>query len=119
MPFTGEVFQIVMFATLKEWVLAESPNVSLLDEVGNVVKSFTLTSDMISYYQSGATVIFQIHVTDDTNESYSFRRVQVFGKDPEGAVTVTVIDHTLEQTYSKTADKTLEMYIYTGIQNVI
>jgi len=119
MPFTGEAFQIVMFSTLKNWVLAASPNVALLDEVGNVVKNFTLTSDMISYYQSGATVIFQIHITDESNESYSFRRVQVFGKNPEGAVTVTIIDHTLEQTYSKTADKTLEIYIYTGIQNVI
>jgi len=119
MPFTGTAFQIVMFSTLKNWVLAASPNVSILDEVGNVVKSFTLTTDMISYYQEGATVIFRIHVTDETNESYSFRRVQVFGQNPEGGSPITVIDHMLDQTYNKTADKTLELYIYTGIQNVV
>ena len=119
MPFTSSAFQIVMFATLKNWVLAASPNASLLDDVGNVVKSFTLTSDMISFYQSGATVIFRIHITDESNESYSFRRVQVFGQNPEGGSPITVIDHTLDQTYTKTADKTLEVYIYTGVQDVV
>ena len=119
MPFTGSAFQIVMFPVLKNWILAASPNVSLLDDVGNVVKSFTLTSDMISFYQSGATVILRIHITDESNESYSFRRVQVFGQNPEGGSPITVIDHTLDQTYTKTADKTLEVYIYTGIQDVV
>ena len=119
MPFTGEACQLVMFPTLKNWILAASPNVSLLDEVGNVVKSFTLTSDDITIYQSGATAIISVHISDETNDAYSFKRVQVFGQNPEGGSTITVIDHLLDQTYNKTADKTLDVYIYTGIQNVI
>ena len=119
MPFTGDACQIIMFANLKNWVLAASPNAAILDDVGNVVKNFTLTTDDVLYYQTGATVIFKIHIRDETNESYNVKRIQVFGQNPEGGSPITVIDHTLEQTYSKTPDKTLEVYIYTGIQNVV
>ena len=119
MPFTGNAVQLIMFSTLKNWVLAASPNAQLLDDVGNIVKSFTLTSDMVEYYQTGATVIFSIRIRDETNESYSFSRVVVLGQNPEGGSPIIVIDHTLDQTYSKSPDKILEVYVYTGIQDVI
>ena len=119
MPFVGDACQIVMFEALRSWVLAASPNAAILDDVGNTVKTFTLTTDDVLYYQIGATAIFKIHIRDESNESYNIKRVQVFGQNPEGGSPITVIDHTLEQTYSKTPDKILEIYIYTGIQNVV
>ena len=119
MPFTGDCCQLIFMATLKNWILAASPNAQLLDEVGNTVKSFTLASGDISYYQSGSTVIIRVHIRDESNESYTFRRVQILGQNPEGGSPITVIDHTLEQNYSKGASQILDAYVYTGIQDVI
>jgi len=119
MPFTGSCCQQIFCVELKNWILNSSPNAQLLDEAGNVVKTFTLASDDLTYWQSGSVVIFRVHIRDDSNESYSFKRVQVFGQMAPEASPILVIDHTLEQAYTKGASQILDVYIYTGIQDVI
>jgi len=123
MPFTGDGIQLVFFANLKAWAMAASPNAQLLDEAGNIVKTFTLTTDDVVYYQSGSTAIVKVRIIDDSNESYTFKRLQLLGQNPEAppetAPVEILIDHTFSQNYSKSPDQTLEIYVYTGIQNVL
>jgi len=119
MPFTMTAAQIVFLTTLKNYILNVTNNVELLDEGQNVVKTFQLTSDDISVYGSGDTAIIRIHILDTSNDVYSFRYVRVKFATAPGASEEIGILHELAQTYSKGANQSVEIYIYTGIAGCI
>ena len=119
MPFTLSMAQIVFLSTLKNYILNVTDNAELLDEGGNVVKTFALTTDDISVYGSGATAIIKIHILDTSNDVYSFKSVRIKYKTAPEATEDIAILHELAQTYDKGASQSVEIYIYTGIAGCI
>jgi len=119
MPFTYDCFSLVCFPALKQWVLSASPNVQFLDSAGNVVKSFTVSDVDLTIIGMDSTIIFVVHVRDESAETYTFKKVQVFAQDPSGGSPFLVIDHTLDQEYTKGSSQILELYLHTGVQNVV